>query len=102
MEIMDKSKVADSFSNFFENAIRSLNIKANEHSQENFDLKNAVEIAVKKFNKSITSNESFCFTPEEWKNKTRVTSYEFKSTSYEFKSTSYEFKSTSYEFKSTS
>ena len=37
-----------------------------------------------------------------WKNKTRVTSYEFKSTSYEFKSTSYEFKSTSYEFKSTS
>ena len=45
----DDSKVANSFSNFFENAIRSLGIKANEHSQENYDLKNLVEIAIKKF-----------------------------------------------------
>ena len=37
--ISDESKVANSFSNFFENAIRSLRIKANEHSQENYDLK---------------------------------------------------------------
>ena len=37
--ISDESKVANSFSNFFENAIRSLGIKANEHSQENYDLK---------------------------------------------------------------
>ena len=61
--ISDKSKVANSFSDFFENAIRSLGIKANEHSQENYDLKNAVEIAIKKFNKSITNNESFHFPP---------------------------------------
>ena len=64
----DESKVANSFSNFFENAIRSLGIKANEHSQENYDLKNPVEIAIKKFeqhpsinliNKNITNNEIF-------------------------------------------
>ena len=35
----DESKAANLFSNFFENVIRSLDIKANEHSQENFDLK---------------------------------------------------------------
>ena len=34
----DESKIANLFSNFFENAIRSLGIKANEHSQENYDL----------------------------------------------------------------
>ena len=32
--ISDESKVANSFSNFFENAIRSFGIKANEHSGE--------------------------------------------------------------------
>ena len=37
--ISDESKAANSFSNFFENAIRSLGIKANEHSQENYDFK---------------------------------------------------------------
>ena len=45
--ISDESKVVNSFSNFFENAIRSLGIKANEHFQENYDLKNPVEIAIK-------------------------------------------------------
>ena len=68
--ISDESKVANSFSNFFENAIRSLGIKANEHSQENYDLKNPVEIAIKKFEqhpsinlikKNITNNENFYF-----------------------------------------
>ena len=66
--ISHQSKVSNSFSNFFENAIRSLGIKANEHSQENYDLKNPVEIAIKKFeqhpsinliNKNITNNEIF-------------------------------------------
>ena len=33
--ISDESEVANSFSNFFENAIRSLVIKANEHFEEN-------------------------------------------------------------------
>ena len=70
--ISDESKVANSFRNFFENAIRSLGIKANEHSQENYDLKNPVEIAIKKFEqhpsinlikKNITGNENFHFSP---------------------------------------
>ena len=46
--ISDESKVANSYRNFFENAIRSLGIKPNEHCQENYDLKNPVEIAIKK------------------------------------------------------
>ena len=58
----DESKVANLFSNFFENAIRSLGIKANEHSQENYDFKNPVEIAIKKFEQqpsiNITKNYS--------------------------------------------
>ena len=75
--ISDESKVANSFSNFFENAIRSLGIKANEHSQENYDLKNPVEIAIKKFeqhpsinliNKNITNNENFHFSPADHEN----------------------------------
>ena len=66
--ISDESKVANSFSNFFENAIRSLGIKANKHSHENYDLKNPVEIAIKKFeqhpsinliNKNTTNNITF-------------------------------------------
>ena len=70
--ISDESKVANSFRNFFENAIRSLGIKANEHSQENYDLKNPVETAIKKFEqhpsinlikKNITGNENFHFSP---------------------------------------
>ena len=70
--ISDESKIANSFINFFENAIRSLGIKANEHSQENYDLKNPVEIAIKKFEqhpsinlikKNITGNENFHFSP---------------------------------------
>ena len=70
--ISDKSKVANSFSNLFENAIRSFGIKANEHSQEDCDLKNSVEIIIKKFeqhpiinliNKNITNNEKFDFSP---------------------------------------
>ena len=68
--ISDESKVANSFSNLFENAIRSLGIKANEHFQENYDLENPLEIAFKKFeqhpsinliNKNITNNENFHF-----------------------------------------
>ena len=70
--ISDESKVANTFSNFFENTIRSLGIKANKHSQENYDLKNPVEIAIKKFeqppsinliNKNNTNNENFHFSP---------------------------------------
>ena len=37
--ISDESKVANPFSNFFENAIRSLGIKANKYSRENYDYK---------------------------------------------------------------
>ena len=75
--ISDESKVANSFSNFFENAIRSLGIKANEHSQENYNLKNPVEIAIKKFvqhqsinliNKNIPNNENFHFSPADHEN----------------------------------
>ena len=51
--ISDECKVANSFSNFFENALRSLGIKANEHSQENYDLKNPIEIAIKIFERMI-------------------------------------------------
>ena len=47
--ISDESKVANSFSNFFENAIHSLGIKTNEYSNENCRLKNSVEIAIRKF-----------------------------------------------------
>ena len=70
--ISDESKVANSFSNFFENAIHSLGIKANKHSQENYDFKNPAEIAIKKseqhpsidlINKNITNNENFYFSP---------------------------------------
>ena len=65
--ISDESKVANSFSNFFENAIRSLGIKANEHSQENYELKNPVEIAIKHpsrnlIKKNITNNLNFHFS----------------------------------------
>ena len=75
--ISDESKIANSFINFFENAIRSLGIKANEHFQENYDLKNPVEIAIKKFEqhpsinlikKNITGNENFHFSPVDHEN----------------------------------
>ena len=65
----DESKVANSFSNFFENAIPSIGIKANEHSQ---GIKNPVKTAIKKFeqhprinliNKNITNHENFYFSP---------------------------------------
>ena len=70
--ISDEYKVANSFSHFFENAIRSLGIKANKQSPENYDLKNPFEIAIKKFeqhpsitliNKTITKNENSYFSP---------------------------------------
>ena len=69
--ISDESKVSNSFCNFFENAIRSLGIKPNGHFQENYDLENPAEIAIKKFkqhpsidviDKDITNNESFHFS----------------------------------------
>ena len=75
--VSDESKVANSFSNFFENAIRSVGIKANEYSQENYGLKNPVEIAMKKFeqhpiinliNKNITNNENFYLSPVDHEN----------------------------------
>ena len=47
--ISDESKVADSFSNFFENAIHSLGIKTNEYSNNNYGLKKPVENAIKKY-----------------------------------------------------
>ena len=68
--ISDESKVADSFSNFFENALHSLGIKINEYSNDNYGLENPVEIAIKKYDQhlsinlikeNITSNESFYF-----------------------------------------
>ena len=52
----DESKVANLFSDFFESAICSLGIKANEHSQENYDFKNPVEIAIKKFEQQPSIN----------------------------------------------
>ena len=68
----DESKVANSFSNFFENAVHSLGIKTNESSNDNYGLKNPVEIAIKKYEQhlsinlikeNITNNESFHSLP---------------------------------------
>ena len=47
--ISDGSKVSNSFSNFFENAISSLGIKSSKHFLENYDLETPVEIAIKIF-----------------------------------------------------
>ena len=72
--ISDKSQVTNSFSNFFENAIHSLGVKTNEYSNDNYGLKNPVEIAIKKYQQhpginltkeNITKNESFYFLPTE-------------------------------------
>ena len=69
--ILDECKVANSFRNFFENAIHILDIKPKEHFQESSDLKNLVETSVKKLeqhprinliNKNISSNGSFHFS----------------------------------------
>ena len=66
--ISDESKVANSFSNFFENAIHSLGIKTNEYSNENYGLKKTVKIAIRKYEQhsstnlikeNIKNNESF-------------------------------------------
>ena len=54
--IPDESKVANSFSNFFENTIHLLGIKANEFSNENYSLKNPVEIAIKKYEQHPSIN----------------------------------------------
>ena len=66
--ISDESKVANSYSNFFENAIPSFGIKKKKkHSHEKYGLKYPVEIAITKFeqhpgmnpiSKNITNNES--------------------------------------------
>ena len=72
--ISDESKVANSFSNCFENAIHSLGIKTNKYSNDNYGLKNPVEIAIKKYEQhpsinlnkeNIANNESFHFLPTE-------------------------------------
>ena len=72
--ISDEPKVANSFSNFFENAIHSLGIKTSEYSNDNYCLKNPIEIAIKKYERhlrislikeNITNNESFHFLPTE-------------------------------------
>ena len=47
--ISDESKVTNSFSKFFENAVQSLGIKTNEYSNDNYGLKNPVETAIKKY-----------------------------------------------------
>ena len=41
--ISDKSKVANSSSNFFESAIQTLGIKANEHSNDCYSLNSTVK-----------------------------------------------------------
>ena len=46
--ISDESKVANLFSNFFENAVYSLGIKTTEYSNNNSGL-NPIEIAIKKY-----------------------------------------------------
>ena len=72
--ISDESRVANSFSNFLENAVHSLCIKTNETTNDNYGLKNLVEIAIKKYEQhpsidlikeNITNNESFHFLPTE-------------------------------------
>ena len=55
--ISDESKVVNSSSNFFESAIQSLGIKANEHSNV-YGLNNAFEIAIKKFELHPTTHFS--------------------------------------------
>ena len=54
--ISDESKVANSFSNFFENAIHSLGIKTNKYSNDNYGLQNPVEIAIKKYEQHPSIN----------------------------------------------
>ena len=70
--ISDESKVTNSFSNFFENAIHALAIKTKEYSNNKYGLKNPVEIAITKYeqhssfkliNENITNDESFHFLP---------------------------------------
>ena len=72
--IPDESKVANSFSNLIENAIHSLDIKTNEYSNDNYGLKNPVEIAIKKYEQhpsinlikeNITNDGSFHFLQTE-------------------------------------
>ena len=72
--ISDESKVANSFSNFFENAIHSLGIKTSKYSNNNYGLKNPVEITINKYEQhpsvnlikeNITNNKSFHFLPTE-------------------------------------
>ena len=72
--ISDESKVANLFSNFFENAIHSLGIKTNEYSNDNYGLKNPAETAIKKYEQhpninlikeDITNHETFHFLPTE-------------------------------------
>ena len=54
--ISDESKVPNSFRNFFENAVHSLGIKTNEYSNDNCDLKNPLEIAIKKYEQHPSIN----------------------------------------------
>ena len=72
--ISDESKVTNSFSIFFENAIHSLGIKTNKYSNDNCGLKSPAEIYVKKYEQhwsinlikeNITNNKSFHFLPTE-------------------------------------
>ena len=73
--ISDECKVANELSNFFENTIHSLAIciKTNKYSNENYSLKNLVEIAIKKYEQHLNinlineniKNESLNFLPTE-------------------------------------
>ena len=48
-----QSTVANSFNNFFEDAIPSLGIKTKEYCHESYGLKKSLEIAFKKFEQKI-------------------------------------------------
>ena len=45
--VLDESKVANSFGDFFENAIHSLGVKTNEHSNDNYGLKIHLKLLLK-------------------------------------------------------
>ena len=72
--ISDESKVANSLSKLFENVIDSFGIKTNEYSNNNYNLKDPVEIATTKYEQhpsinfikeNITNVESLHFLPAE-------------------------------------
>ena len=70
----DESKVANSFSNFFENAIQTLGIKSKKYSNDNHGLKVQLKLLLRNMSSisvsfllrgKNTNNESFHFLPTE-------------------------------------